>query len=465
MLLELSTTAPLASELGFLLHKNPANVYQKTLPYGVAYVFYPHATDQCCTLALWLDIDPVGLVRRAGDTAFALSQYVNDRPYVASSFLSVAIGQAFSTALAGRCLTRPDRVGELWPFSISLPAVDCDAGADFIRDMFAPLGYAVSITPLPLDTQFPEWGASTLHAVTLTGLQTVQNCLSHLYVLLPVLDNQKHYGVGADEVEKLLDNAAPWLPAHPHKDTIARRYLRYKRRFVDDALARLLEHNGDEDPPDADAAASAPPAEEDALERPLRLHDQRLEAVAAALKQHGGQRVLDLGCGEGQLLRLLRAERQWTEILGMDVSPAALSVAERRLHLDREPDARLRVIQGSLLYRDDRLVGFDAAALVEVIEHIEPGRLEFLMRAVFGHARPRRAVVTTPNADYNSHWPNLPAGKMRHRDHRFEWTRAEFAFWAETISAQFGYGAVLSGIGEPDGDKGHPSQMAVFDRG
>ena len=464
MLLELSTTAPLASELGFLLHKNPAHVYQKTLPYGVVHVFYPQADDSRCTAALWLDIDSVGLVRRAGDTGFALSQYVNDRPYVASSFLSVALGQAFSTALAGRCKDRPGRVGELWPLTITLPAVDCDAGADFIRDMFVPLGYDVSVTLLPLDTRFPEWGASTLHAVTLSGAQTVQNCLSHLYVLLPVLDNQKHYAVGTDEVEKLLDNAGPWLGAHPHKDAIARRYLRYKRRFVDDALARLLAHSADEDPPDADTDAAAPSPEEDALERPLRLHDQRLEAAADALKQSGGRRVLDLGCGEGQLLRLLRGERQWTEIVGMDVSPAALSVAERRLHLDRDTDTRLRVIQGSLLYRDDRLVGFDAAALIEVVEHIEPGRLEFLARAVFGHARPRRVVLTTPNADYNSHWPALSSGKMRHRDHRFEWTRAEFTAWAEAVAAQFGYAALLSGIGDPDGDKGQPSQMAVFDR-
>jgi 3' terminal RNA ribose 2'-O-methyltransferase Hen1 len=463
MLLELSTTAPLASEIGFLLHKNPAHVYQKTLPYGVVHVFYPEATDARCTMALWLEVDPVGLVRRAGDTGFALSQYVNDRPYVASSFLSVAIGQAFSTALAGRCKDRPDRVGELWPLTVTLPAVDCEAGAGFIRDMFAPLGYEAAVTPLPLDTQFPEWGASTLHAVTLTGMQTVQNCLSHLYVLLPVLDNQKHYGVGADEVEKLLDNAGPWLAAHPHKDTIARRYLRYKRRFVDDALARLLDGAGDEDPPNTDTDAPTASGEEDALERPLRLHDQRLEAAAAALKQRGGRRVLDLGCGEGQLLRLLRAEPQWTEIVGMDVSPAALSAAERRLHLDRDTDTRLRIRQGSLLYRDDRLVGFDAAALIEVIEHIEPGRLEFLARAVFGHARPRRVVVSTPNADYNSHWPSLPAGKMRHRDHRFEWTRAQFTLWAEGVAAQFGYAVLLSGIGEPDGDKGQPSQMAVFD--
>lgn len=461
MLLQITARGPQAPDLGYLLHKNPANVFQKDLPFGTVRVFYPEATEECCTAALWLDMDSVGLVRRAGDHAFALAQYVNDRPYVASSFLSVALGQAFSTALSGRCKDRPERVGELWPLEASLPVIDCDAGAGLITDLFQPLGYDVALERLPLDTQFPEWGASSLYSVTLHGKQTVQALLSHLYVLLPVLDNQKHYAIGADEVDKLLDNGGEWLAAHPKRDVIARRYLRYKRRFVDEALERLAEGSREEDPIAVEAAGDAQVAEE-SLERPLRLHDVRLQAVAEALKSGGGRRVLDLGCGEGQLLRLLVAERQWTEIIGMDVSPAPLAVAERRLHLERHGE-RVRLLQGSLLYLDDRLAGYDAAALVEVIEHVEPGRLPFMERAVFGYARPRRIVVTTPNADYNPHWPTLPAGKFRHRDHRFEWTRAEFAAWAEGVAQRFGYTVTLSGLGEPDGDLWTPSQMAVFE--
>ncbi len=460
MLLQITTTAPQATDLGYLLHKNPANVFEKSLPFGTARVFYPEASDDRCTAALWLDVDPVGLVRR-GENAFALAQYVNDRPYVASSFLSVALGQAFSTALSGRCKDRPDRVGERWPLEAALPAVDCDAGAEFIREVFAPLGYEVGTERLPLDARFPEWGDSSLYAVTLRGEQTVQDLLSHLYVLLPVLDNQKHYFVGAEEVEKLLDNGGAWLAAHPKRDVIARRYLRYKRRFVNETLERLAEGSREEEPVAAETENAQ--AAEEALERPLRLHDMRLQAVAEALKAGGGHRALDLGCGEGQLLRLLVAEPQWTELVGMDVSPAALAVAERRLHLDSgRHGARLRLLHGSLLYLDDRLQGYDAAALVEVIEHLEPDRLEFLTRAVFGHARPRRIVVTTPNAEYNPHWPSLPAGKFRHRDHRFEWTRAQFAAWAEDAAARFGYTVTLSGLGETDGDLGTPSQMAEF---
>lgn len=462
MLLQISTTAPNATDLGYLLHKNPANVFTKELPWGTVRVFYPEATDERCTAALWLDLDPIGLVRRP-EGAFALAQYVNDRPYVASSFLSVALGQSFATALSGRCKDRPERVGEAWPLTVTLPVIDCDAGEGFLRDVFTPLGYEVQTERLPLDAQFPDWGASTLYAVTLTGAQRVQSLLSHLYVLLPVLDNQKHYGIGAEEVEKLLDNGGAWLQNHPLRDVITRRYLRYRKRLVSDALARLEQGTNDQDPVGEDAGEAAQ-AQEDALERPLRLHDQRLAAVAEALKTGGGRRVLDLGCGEGQLLRLLVADGQWSEIVGMDVSPAALRIAERRLHLDKTPSDRLRLIQGSLLYHDDRLCGYDAAALVEVIEHVEPERLDFLTHSVFGHARPRRVVLTTPNAEYNAHWPSLPVGKFRHPDHRFEWTRAQFAEWASAVAARFGYTVTLSAVGEEDGDLGAPSQMAVFER-
>jgi len=463
MLLEITTTAPQASDLGYLLHKHPDNVFERDLGFGTARVFYPEVGESRCTAALWLDIDPVGLVRRAGDNAFALAQYVNDRPYVASSFLSVALGRAFATALSGRCEKLPARVSEKWPLSARLPVVDCDAGDTLIQEIFAPLGYSVTTERLPLDTRFPEWGLSTLYSLTLTGEQTVQDLLSHLYVLLPVLDNQKHYGVNADEVEKLLDNGGDWLAAHPKRDLIARRYLRYRKRLVADALERLTLASREEDPQEIDAAPAQ--AVEEELERPLRLHDRRLEAVALALKAGGGHRVLDLGCGEGQLLKLLIADGQWTEIVGMDVAPVPLSIASRRLHLDNAAlRDRVTLLHGSLLYLDDRLVGYDAAALVEVIEHLEPERLPFLARAVFGHARPRRVVVTTPNRDYNPHWPSLPAGTMRHRDHRFEWTRAEFQNWANGVAEREKYTVQFRPIGPEDLEAGSPTQMAVFDR-
>jgi 3' terminal RNA ribose 2'-O-methyltransferase Hen1 len=177
--------------------------------------------------------------------------------------------------------------------------------------------------------------------------------------------------------------------------------------------------------------------------------------------------VLDLGCGEGRLLRLLLAERQFERILGMDVAYRVLETAKDRLRLDRLPPTqaqRLTLIQGSLLYRDARLSGFDAAAVVEVIEHLDPARLAAFERVVFEFARPGTVVLTTPNAEYNVRFPTLEAGRFRHADHRFEWTRTEFQTWAERVATAHGYQVTAAPVGSADPEVGAPSQLAVFTR-
>jgi 3' terminal RNA ribose 2'-O-methyltransferase Hen1 len=280
--------------------------------------------------------------------------------------------------------------------------------------------------------------------------------LSHLYVLIPVLDDEKHYWVTEDEVKKLLSHGEGWLPAHPEKEKIAQRYLKRQGRLIRSALAQLV----DEEP--------EPPAAqgEEQIEEKIGLNERRLGAVLTALKESGARRMLDLGCGEGKLLRLLADEKQFTEILGMDVSPRALMIAEDRIKRARhgEPD-RVKLIQGSLMYRDDRLNGFDAATCVEVIEHLDPPRLAAFERIVFEFARPKTVVLTTPNREYNVKFESLPAGKLRHSDHRFEWTRAEFQAWASRVAERFGYSVRLRGIGDEDEAVGSPTQMGVFGRG
>jgi 3' terminal RNA ribose 2'-O-methyltransferase Hen1 len=208
-------------------------------------------------------------------------------------------------------------------------------------------------------------------------------------------------------------------------------------------------------------------AEEGTLERPLSLNEQRLGTVLGALRASGATSVLDLGCGEGRLLRLLLAERQLTRIVGMDVSHRALEIAAERLKLDRMPAMqreRISLLHGSLLYRDERLTGFAAAAVVEVIEHLDPPRLAAFERVAFEFARPGTVVVTTPNAEYNVRWPTLPAGKFRHRDHRFEWTRAQFEEWASRIAARFEYAVRFAPVGPVDDEVGSPTQMGIFTR-
>jgi 3' terminal RNA ribose 2'-O-methyltransferase Hen1 len=465
MLLTITTDHSPATDLGYLLHKHPGRMQSFDMSFGKAQVFYPTANNERCTACLLLDVDAVGLARARGrDQRSLLSHYVNDRPYAASSFMSVAISQVFGSALQGRCKDRPELVETPIPLMARIDVLPVRGGEAFLQNVFSPLGYEVSATRHPLDERFPEWGESPYFSVELRGKARLAELLTHLYVLIPVFDNQKHYFVGEDELEKLLTKGEGWLANHPERNEITRRYLGHRSSLVREALARLIE---EEDPAEADDERSVA-AVEDALEKPLSLNDQRIGAVLAALRASGARRVLDLGCGEGKLIRELMADRQFEQIMGMDVSVRALEAAQRRLRLDRRPEreaGRVRLIHGSLLYRDRRLEGFDAASAVEVIEHLDPPRLAAFERVLFEFTRPQTIVLTTPNREYNVVWESLAAGRMRHADHRFEWTRAEFKEWATRVAGRFGYAVRFLPIGPNHETFGSPTQMAIFDRG
>lgn len=474
MLLTLTTTHTPATDLGYLLHKNPARPQAFPLAFGQAHVFYPEVSETRCTAALLLDVDPVGLIRRpqgGGGEGFALEQYVNDRPYVASSFLSVALAQVFGTALGGRSKDRPDLAAMALPLEATVAVVTCRGGADLLRRLFEPLGYTLTLTQHALDPQFPEWGSSPYFTLGLQATTRLRDLLSHLYVLLPVLDDAKHYWVGEAEVEKLLRHGAGWLAAHPERALIARRYLKHQPSLTGAALVRLVAEESPElvveESPEVEPETVPPvTGDAEAAER-VSLHEQRLGAVVEVLKAAGAHRVLDLGCGEGRLLKRLLADPTFTAITGMDVAHRALEIAAERLHLDRLSErqrARIQLLHGSLIYRDTRLAGYDAAAVVEVIEHLDPPRLAAFERGVFEFARPGLVVLTTPNAEYNTMWPSLPAGQFRHRDHRFEWTRAEFQGWAAQVAGRFGYTVRFVPVGPEDPAVGAPSQMGVFTR-
>ena len=466
MLLTIATTWRPATDLGYLLVKNPARCQSFPLPFGQAHVFYPVAREDRCEAALLLDLDPVGLVRgprgaNPGDGG-ALKQYVNDRPYVASSFLSVAIARVFGSALKGNSKDRPELAETPLPLEAEVAVLPCRGGEPFLRRLFEPLGYALEARRLPLDERFPEWGESPYYRVRLAGTCRLRDLLSHLYVLLPVLDDDKHYWVGQEELDKLLARGEGWLSSHPEREQIARRYLKHQRRLAREALDRLVA----EEDPDAGAEPEHEQQEE-SLERPLSLNDQRLAAVRSALREAGARSVIDLGCGEGRLLKALLDEGACDRIAGMDVSSRALRIAGERLGLQRLPAGqrqRLELFQGSLTYRDDRLAGYDAACAVEVIEHIDPPRLPVFERVLFEFARPAAVIVTTPNAEYNSRFEFLPAGSFRHRDHRFEWTRPQFRDWAQAAAGRFGYTVRFLPVGEEDPELGPPTQMAVFSR-
>ncbi|GAB2546202.1 3' terminal RNA ribose 2'-O-methyltransferase Hen1 [Nocardia heshunensis] len=489
MLLTISCTRPddaawPASDFGFLLHKNPARIQTFEQSYGVAHVLYPEASEQRCTAALLLEIDPVRLVRgkSKGTPEFSLGQYVNDRPYAASSLLSVAISTVFGTALHGRCAQRPELAETPLPLRIELPAVPCKGGVEYAERVFAPLGWNVVATPLPLDPAFPEWGDSHYLRLELTGTLRLSDALSHLYVLLPVLDGSKHYWLDGAEIDKLLRFGEGWLVGHPEREWITRRYLTRRYTLVRTALARLAELDDaepeeldavevelDDDASEAaaagtDSTGSEPGTAETAADEPGQsLAVLRRQAVHRALSAAGASRVLDLGCGQGALLRELVADRAFTEIVGIDVSMRELHIAARRMRrLPEWQSRRVTVRQGALTYTDASLRGYDAAVLMEVIEHVDAPRLAALEHAVFGSAAPGAVLVTTPNSEYNVRYETLHAGTFRHTDHRFEWSRAEFADWARRVGETYGYAVRFEPIGPEDAEVGASTQMAVF---
>lgn len=464
MLLEISTTHNPAGDLGYLLHKHPGRVQTFELAFGEAHVFYPEVRDERCTAALLMDVDPVALVRGKGRER-TLDQYVNDRPYVASSMLAVAIAQVFGTAMAGNCKVRPELAATAIPLSARIAAIPCRGGEEMLRKLFEPLGYGVIVAAHPLDSQVPEWGASLLFTVTIEGTKTLSDLLSHLYVLIPVLDNEKHYWVGDDEVAKLLRHGEGWLAAHPEREMIATRYLKYRRNLADDAIKQLREQDG-EGAEEIETDSPDDPREE-VGERKLSLHQQRHGTVLSVLQAKWAKRVIDLGCGEGKLIRELLKHKNFERIVGMEVSHRALEIAADRLRLEQLPPmvrSRVELFHGSLMYRDKRLEGFDAAVLCEVIEHMDEPRLAAMERVVFEFARPGTVIVTTPNREYNVMWETLEAGTMRHRDHRFEWTREEFRAWADGVCARFGYHVEIRPIGPEEADVGAPTQMGAFSR-
>jgi 3' terminal RNA ribose 2'-O-methyltransferase Hen1 len=460
MFLSIATTYQPATDLGYLLHKHPGRVHEIEQTFGKAWVFYPNASDARCESVLILDVDPVGLVRGKGQAQGLLDQYVNDRPYAASSFLSVALNKAFRTAMTGVCNAKQELADTAIPLETVVTPLPMRGGEKLVRLLFEPLGWSVKVDPIV----GPDTGTvSKLYArVKLTGVARLSALLNHLYVLIPVLDDAKHYWVGEDEIDKLLKRGEGWLDQHPAKELIVRRYLRHRGILARAALERLA--------PETQEEAIEPEARgapEDALEAPIRLNDERVAAVVETLRTAGAKTIADLGCGEGKLLHRLLRERWAERLIGLDPAARELEWAAKRLKLHLPggpPEGRVLLLHGSLTYRDDRWASAEAAALIEVIEHLDPDRLPLVERVVFGEARPATVVVTTPNAEYNALFPNLAAGAFRHPDHRFEWTRAQFEAWAEKIGSAYGYRPAFSGIGRPDATLGAPTQMAVFTR-
>lgn len=458
MLLTITYEGIQTQDLGYLLHKNPYRAQQFEISAGKAYVFYPEVTDERTTAALLLDINPIDLARgKLGSTEGGLFDYVNDRPFVASSFLSTAIVRIFGTAMSGRCDKRQALADTPLRLTACLHMLPCKTDT-LAEELFAPLGYEVKTQRTVLNTAFPEWGDSPYVDLTISGTVRLAELLNHLYVLIPVFDRQKHYYISKAEIDKLLSHGEGWLAGHPARNKIAFRYFSAKKSFAHTVIDLLNET-------EAEPEEEAPSVPEEVREKRQSLNTQRLEAVKEAVLASGAASVIDMGCGECRLTRLLLPLQQIRRITACDVSVRELEKAKQRMHYDTMPPTlrnKLTLMQASLTYRDKRFEGFDCACIVEVIEHIEPMRLKAFEQIVFGIAAPKTVILTTPNAEYNVNYQFLPEGELRHDDHRFEWTREQFREWTAHVCEAFGYTVQHSEIGETDENYGAPTQMGVF---
>ncbi|MDE6660813.1 MAG: 3' terminal RNA ribose 2'-O-methyltransferase Hen1 [Anaeroplasmataceae bacterium] len=457
MLLTITYEGHNTQDLGYLLHKNPSRAQQFDLSYGKAYVFYPEVSDERTTAALLLDIDPIDLARgKVGSTEGGLFDYVNDRPYASTSFMCSAISRVFGTAMSGKCEKRQKLADTPLNLTVQIFSLKDNGNSDLAIKLFEPLGYTVTLERAVLDSKFLEWGNSPYINLTLKGTVKLSTLLNQIFVLIPVFDKQKHYYISEEEIKKLLTHGEGWLEAHPYKEKIAERYFSARKDYVRKALDILL----------ADDPIEDLNSEEEALqEARTPLNAVRLEAVKDVVLASGATSVIDLGCGECRLTSLLLSEPQIKRVTACDVSVSALEKAALRLKLDKMSDYKrnkLTLMQASLTYADKRFEGYDCACIVEVIEHIEESRIPAFERAIFEFASPRTIILTTPNKEYNAVYENMKKDALRHGDHRFEWTRAQFKEWTEHICKKFGYTCEISGIGEVDEQFGSPTQMGVF---
>lgn len=454
MLLTINYKGFNTQNLGYLLHKNPSRPQVFELNYGKAYVFYTEVSETSTTAALLLDIDPIDLARgKVGSTGGGLFDYVNDRPYVCSSFMSTAISKVFGTAMSGRSKERQELADT--PLNLTAKVYMLSVpNLNIISEIFEPLGYSVTVETFQNDDKFSNWGQSEYVNLTISGKVLLRDLLNHLYTLIPVFDTQKHYYVSEMEIDKLLSHGEGWLKVHPKCEYITSRYLNRRRSLINKALAKLLDES------DMDAIDTVSPQE-----RKPNLNQTRLRTVVDAVLASGAKSVIDMGCGEGNLTSLLIREKQLTKVAAFDVSFTALERAKDKLKiglLHESLQNKLMLFQSSLTYRDKRFEGFDCACVVEVIEHLDISRLADFARVLFEFSRPRTVILTTPNIEYNVHYEHMKENSLRHVDHRFEWTRAEFTTWANEICKKYGYKVDVQEIGDSKEENGTPTQMGVF---
>jgi 3' terminal RNA ribose 2'-O-methyltransferase Hen1 len=444
MQLSLTVRGSGADVVSYLIAKNPNNPYERDEKGFKVRLVYPIFTTEEVQFVIYVKPDPIDLVRNSSDL-YDITHYINDREFAVSSLFITTIRKALGTALNGK----PDEeyqqwVGHEFDMELAFGPVATDLHDKEIADLFEPIGYKVEI----------ERGVSSIREkssaryITLSGRQSVQNALKHVSILIPVIDNYKHYFLDEREIEKLDRYGEGWLEDHPLKQMIVKRALRFNALISQSKFYEKKQRNSDYDE-----------------SKKVRLNDLRYEAILNLIKllPHK-ESIVDLGAGEGRLSVQLGFVEGIKEILSIEPSnKSRIRAIERFEQVNvKEGYVEPQSLPGSLYYFDSRLQNKDVIVLCEVIEHIEEDRLPKIFDMILSDYRPKTLIVTTPNQEYNVLYELND--EMRHDDHRFEWTRAQFAQNVETWTEKYPYEVSIQGIGEEHDVYGHPTQMAIFRR-
>ena len=445
MQLTIRATGENVKVISYLLAKNPNNVYERNHKGHLVRLFYSECSETELDVTIFVTPDSLEL-KQNGSYTYDITHYINDREFAVSSIFCSFIRPALGTALNGQPKEEyKEWVNHCFPFEFQFGPVSSTLSNEEIRALFEPLGYETTISRAETNYSFHLKQKSTARFISLKGSTTLQHGLRQLFVLIPVLDNYKHYYIDEKEIEKIERYGEGWLENHPLKSFILRQALRFKEVY---SIVQKTEES------------------EESKEKTvkIRLNDLRYEKIIEMVKGiEPRRRIVDFGSGEGKLSLRLGFVDGVQEVLAVEPSETAALQAIERFEKVRHQEGFVMPtpLWGSLFYYDERLKNKDIMILCEVIEHIDAYRLPKMMDTILNEYQPKVLIITTPNQEYNAVY-NL-GEQIRHHDHRFEWTREEFQTWC--VDRNNGnYELAFIGIGEMHEQYGCPTQMCVFSR-
>ncbi|MFJ7684675.1 3' terminal RNA ribose 2'-O-methyltransferase Hen1 [Peribacillus butanolivorans] len=431
--------------ISYLLSKNPRNLYERNHKGHLVRLFYSKFTETELEATIFVTPDPIELVK-GNSNSYDITHYINDREFAVSSIFCSLIRSALGTALNGQPKEEhTEWVNHPFSFQFEFGPVVSSLSDNQLKDLFEPIGYEVMITRPEIEYSFQIKDKSSARSISLKGMKTLQEGLRHLFVLIPVIDNYKHYYIDEKEIEKLERYGDGWLKDHPMRDYIYRQSLRFKEVYS------IVENR-------------KPEEKKEEKENKVRLNDLRYEKIVDTVSQMNPRSIVDFGSGEGKLSVRLGFVEGVKEILAVEPSQTAAIKALGRFEKvkNKEKFVVPETLWGSLFYYDERLKNKDVIILCEVIEHIDEYRLPKVLDTILHDYQPNALIITTPNHEYNEVYDMEDV--LRHNDHRFEWTRAEFRQWCTERNHRDIYSLKFEGIGEEHDTYGYPTQMVVFER-